>query len=225
MAKWIKPTGLVDKKHSDQTQEMHTGGNQGLPEIEGIDVEAGLAIAQENKALYRKLLGMYREGQRDFVERFQEAQKDGDMQTLKRIAHTLKGVSGNVGAKKVQEAALKLERDCEEHRPITEIEVRLEKVEQVLTPVIASLDKLNESQGEAIGTVPDTSPEELKEQLKDLAQLLLRSDTIALDYVEPMPDQPGVEEYSFQLTELKEKIQNYEFDAALEMIGNLTDTL
>ena len=225
MAKWIKPMKFIDPEQVDQSKSPGEEGNMEILDIEGIDVKAGLAIAQENQALYRKLLGMYRDGQRDFVARFQEAQKDGDMKTLKRIAHTLKGVSGNVGAKKVQEAALKLEKDCEEHRPVTEIEVRLEKVEQVLTPVIASLDKLDETQGEASGSVADTNPEELKEQLKDLAQLLIRSDTIALDYVEPMPDQPGVEAYSFQLTELKDKIHNYEFDAALEMIGNLTDTL
>lgn len=225
MAKWIKPMGFIGQEEVVQPRSLGKEGNMELPEIEGIDVKAGLAIAQENQTLYRRLLGMFRDGQRDFVTRFQEAQKDGDMKTLKRIAHTLKGVSGNVGAKKVQEAALKLETDCEEHRPVTEIEVRLEKVEQVLTPVIASLEKLDETEGEIIGSVSNTNPEELKEQLKDLAQLLIRSDTIALDYVEPMPDQPGVEAYSFQLTELKEKIHNYEFDAALELIGNLTETL
>jgi two-component system sensor histidine kinase/response regulator len=225
MAKWIKPMGFIEQEQVGQPRSLGKEGNMEIPEIEGIDVKAGLAIAQENQTLYRRLLGMFRDGQRDFVERFQAAQKNGDMKTLKRIAHTLKGVAGNVGAKKVQEVALKLERDCEEHRPETEIEVRLEKVEQALLPVIASLDELDASHGETTDGAADASPYELKEQLKDLAQLLIRSDTIALDFVEPMPDQPGAQAYSFQLTELKEKIHNYEFDAALELIGNLTETL
>ena len=224
MAKWIKPAGPVDQEQENQPKSDDTS-EPGILEIEGIDTKAGLAIAQENQALYRRLLGMFRDGQSDFVSRFREVHKDGDMKTLKRFAHTLKAVAGNVGANKVQQAALQLEKDCEEERPATEIEVRLEKVEEVLSPVLASLRTLDEKQGEIISREAKTKPAELKEQLKDLAQLLIRSDTLALDFVEPMPDLQGAEDYSFQLTELKQKIHDYEFDEALELIGNLTETL
>ena len=225
MAKWIKPAGFVDKKESEPVMSNIIEDIPGIPNFEGIDVKAGLAIAQENKTLYLKLLGMFRDGQRDFATRFKKLQKDGDAKSLKRLVHTLKGVSGNVGAKTVQEAALILETDCDENRPEAEIAVRLERVEEVLDPVIASLEKLNEIQGKVSGQETRINTEELKEQLKDLAQLLIRSDTIALDYVEPMPDQPGAEDYNNQLTELKEKIHNYNFDEALDLIGTLTDTL
>ena len=225
MAKWIKPAGLAGQKKVDEMNFQEKEGVPGMPKLEGIDTKVGLAIAQENQALYRRLLGMFRDGQRDFVEQFRKVHKDGDMKTLKRLAHTLKSVAGNVGAKKVQEMALKLENDCEEERPATEIEVRLEKVEEVLLPVLASLDKLDESRGEITSREAETNPEKLKEQLKDLAQLLIRSDTIALDFVERMPDLKGAEDYRFQLKELKETIHGYEFDKALELTEKLADTL
>ena len=231
MAKWIKPASVdsqepVDDFYSDEIEEIpEILETSGIPRIEGIDTKLGLAIAQENQALYRRLLGMFRDGQRDFVDQFRKVHKDGDMKTLKRLAHTLKSVAGNVGAKNVQKMALKLENDCEEERPATEIEVRLEKVEEVLSPVLVSLEKLDESRGEITSREADTNPEELKEQLKDLAQLLIRSDTIALDFVEPMPDLKGAEAYNLQLMELKETIHGYEFDKALELIGELTETL
>jgi hypothetical protein len=65
----------------------------------------------------------------------------------------------------------------------------------------------------------------LLKPLKDLAQLLLRSDTMALDFVHPLTGLVGVEDYYPQLTELKEMVYEYNFDAALELIEKLTREL
>ena len=219
MAKWIKPSGLIKQKSknlvkSDEIVEEVTE----IPELECIDTRWGLAIAQDNKALYRRLLGMFYDGQKDFVERFRQVWDEGDMRALERSAHTLKGVSGNIGARKVQETAYELEKVCHERRPETEIEVWLDKVEKTLLPVLTSLENLTEVKEKANGNKEQIDTEELKTRLKELAQLLIRSDTIALDLVRTMPELGGVEEYHAQLEELKTKVHGYEFDEALEQI-------
>ena len=99
--------------------------------------------------------------------------------------------------------------------------MRLEAVEQALLPVITSLEKLKEVQGRADGREAVIDAAELKAWLKDLAQLLIRSDTMALDVVEPMPSLVGVEDYRSQLTQLKKRIHDYE----LELIRELTREL
>ncbi|MCW5604213.1 MAG: response regulator, partial [Burkholderiales bacterium] len=80
-----------------------------LPEIAGIDTAAGLRRVAGNRGLYRKLLQQYAEGQRDAPARIRDALEAGDAVTAERLAHTLKGVSGNIGAAGVQQAAAAVE--------------------------------------------------------------------------------------------------------------------
>jgi signal transduction histidine kinase/ActR/RegA family two-component response regulator len=225
IAKWIKPSGLVPQSLLQQLEYHPAKEEMELPVLEDIDIGRGLAITQENRALYRKLLCMFRDGQKDFISRFRAAQENEDMSTLERLAHTLQGVAGNIGAKKIQEAAFDLEKVCMEERPTIEVEVRLEVVEQALLPVISSLEVLQNVPGKKDSRKTAIDATELKAQLKDLAQLLLRSDTMALDYVHPMPRLVGIEDYHSQLIELKEMVYGYEFEAALELIEKLTRQL
>ena len=225
MAKWIKPSGLIAHKPAEKSKPPDAEGAPEIPALEGIDVEMGLTIAQDNQALYRRLLGMFRDSQRDFVAQFRSAQEDGDMQTLERLAHTLRGVAGNIGARTVQETAFKLETACKERRTAEEIKLKLEAVEQALLPVITSLEKLKEVQGRADGREAVIDAAELKSRLKELAQLLIKNDTVALDVIEPIPSLVGVEDYRPQLTQLKKRIQDYEFDSALKLIRELTGEL
>jgi PAS domain S-box-containing protein len=83
---------------------------EAIPEIDGIDVEGGMRRVVGNKALYMDLLRRYVEGQGDAVGRIREAVKAGDSALAERIAHTLKGLSGNIGAAEAQAEAGKLER-------------------------------------------------------------------------------------------------------------------
>jgi len=63
-----------------------------------------------------RLLRKFRDSQKDFKGTFRSAQQDEDPQAATRVAHTLKGVSGTLGAVGVQKAAQKLEMACREGR-------------------------------------------------------------------------------------------------------------
>src|SRR5208337_343871 len=76
-----------------------------VPEIEGIDVKGGIRRVAGNRKLYMDLLRRYVEGQQDSAERIRTALKNGDTTLAERIAHTVKGVSGNIGAADAQTAA------------------------------------------------------------------------------------------------------------------------
>ncbi|MCH7501451.1 MAG: response regulator, partial [Nitrospinae bacterium] len=64
MAKWIKPSGLIAQQPAEKSKPPDAEGAPEIPALEGIDVEMGLIIAQDNPALYRRLLGMFRDSQR-----------------------------------------------------------------------------------------------------------------------------------------------------------------
>jgi len=62
-----------------------------------------------NRGLYVKLLRQFVEQQAEAPARIAEGLAGGDRKTAERLAHTVKGVAGNLGARAVQAAAGALE--------------------------------------------------------------------------------------------------------------------
>jgi two-component system sensor histidine kinase/response regulator len=81
-----------------------------LPSVEGLDVADGLLRLAGNRALYRKLLTQFVEQQAAAPDRIAALLDAGGHAEAERLAHTLKGVAGNLGARGIQAAAAELER-------------------------------------------------------------------------------------------------------------------
>jgi len=86
-----------------------------IPEIEGIDIKDGLKRVGGNVPLYRGLLVKFAAKYSDAGSQVTTALQSGDREAAQRIAHTIKGVAGNVGIKRVQLAAEKLEKAIREN--------------------------------------------------------------------------------------------------------------
>ncbi len=111
---------------------------EGLAPIDGLDQEKGLAICNGKWSLYQRLLKKYIAGQGQFSADFRSA---SDSEAARRIAHTLKGVSGNIGACDVQAAAARLEQACRNGEGDDAIAGHLESVVAKLEPLIARLSQ------------------------------------------------------------------------------------
>ena len=70
--------------------------------LEGVDTRGGLARVMGNASLYIDLLGRFVSGQHDACTRIAQALDAGNAELARRLAHTLKGVAGNIGALSVQ---------------------------------------------------------------------------------------------------------------------------
>ena len=81
-----------------------------LPSIAGLDTKDGLSRVGGNRKLYLKLLGQFIEQQGPAIEQIADALTRKDIALAERLAHTLKGVAGNIGATHVQSAAGALEK-------------------------------------------------------------------------------------------------------------------
>jgi two-component system sensor histidine kinase/response regulator len=86
-----------------------------IPEIEGIDIKDGLKRVGGNVQLYRGLLVKFAAKYSDAGLQVTTALQSGDREAAQRIAHTIKGVAGNVGIKRIQLAAEKLEKAIREN--------------------------------------------------------------------------------------------------------------
>ena len=81
-----------------------------LPQIEGVDLEGGLRRVVGNKRLYRDLLVQFAAKQADAPLEIAAAIESGDWKLAERIAHTVKGVAGNLGLPQVTTVAERVEK-------------------------------------------------------------------------------------------------------------------
>jgi len=113
--KWIKPRRARTSEPPAQKVEAASSQNfLDLPEIDGVDIKDGLKRVGGNSRLYRDLLIKFAAKHSDAGLQISDALHIGDRSTAERIAHTVKGVAGNIGIKPVQFAAEKLERAIRE---------------------------------------------------------------------------------------------------------------
>jgi two-component system, sensor histidine kinase and response regulator len=149
MAKWItrnnhNPTeqpkvtkGLekatpIKNEHFEKTAPAT---NSEWPDLPGIDIQTGLKTTYNNAKLFRKLLTKFTDNQKNFEKDFYHALKNTDMEESSRLAHTLKGVAGNLGMIELQQTTLLLETACHEQS---------NDIEEILSGVISQLNSIFE---------------------------------------------------------------------------------
>ncbi|HPQ38163.1 MAG TPA: transporter substrate-binding domain-containing protein, partial [Synergistaceae bacterium] len=97
LAKWIEPgVRTAPENHSRKSPLPETEKPLPLLDFPGINTETGLARVGGNRELYENLLFKFR---RDFSDSSREIRRLLDMgknKDAQRLAHTLKGVSGNI---------------------------------------------------------------------------------------------------------------------------------
>ena len=86
-----------------------------IPDIADIEVVDGLKRVAGNKKLYRSLLAQFGEKQAGSATEISAALDNGDRELAERIAHTVKGVAGNIGVTKIQRVAAELEKAIREN--------------------------------------------------------------------------------------------------------------
>jgi PAS domain S-box-containing protein len=159
-----------------------------LPFIAGLDTKDGLTRVAGNRKLYLKLLRQFIEQQGPAVGQITEAVAKGDVALAERLAHTLKGVAGNIGAKEIQSAAGVLEKLIRAKAKVEEIESAKRQVAATLDPLIAGLKAtLNSPTSEAPAPVSASAPldpVQSREAAVQLMKLLSEFDPGAADFIE-----------------------------------------
>ncbi|HRZ99686.1 MAG TPA: PAS domain S-box protein [Candidatus Paceibacterota bacterium] len=159
-----------------------------LHSINGLDADNGLARVGGNLKLYTKLLRQFSEQQGPAAEQISEAMVRGDAVVAERLAHTLKGVAGNIGAGAIQSAAGALEKLIRERADPDLIEsarlrvaAALETLLKQLPPVLASVEPVPTAPP---ASVPSIDPVKSREAATQLIKLLAEFDPGASDFVE-----------------------------------------
>jgi HPt (histidine-containing phosphotransfer) domain-containing protein len=158
-----------------------------LPAIAGLDVDDGLSRVGGNRKLYLKLLRQFVEQQGPTVGQITAVMATGDIATAERLAHSLKGVAGNIGATQVQAAAAPLEKLIHDRAPAKDLEDAKDRLASVLYPLVSQLratfDSSSSGAAESAPPVP-INPAESRAAAGQLTTMLSEFDPGAADFVE-----------------------------------------
>ena len=113
LVQWIKPGDrkVPDSSVSAQpdTQAAINGAEELPQSLPGIDMAQGLGRINNNKKLYKSLLLKVKRDYADAADQLSVLIKNNAFEEAQRLAHSIKGVAGNLGAKKLQAAAQSIE--------------------------------------------------------------------------------------------------------------------
>jgi HPt (histidine-containing phosphotransfer) domain-containing protein len=223
LAQWVTPSkpnklNTLDKekhKTNDRSLSLADKNQQiTIPELDGIDIKAGLAIAQNNHALYLRLLLKFKANYANAMAPISVALNNHDFAQIELLAHTLKGVAGNIGATAVYALCQQLENNAVQRdiKPLllTQCQEELSRIELALAPLAhqepADIN-FNMSACKAL-----------------MAQLIIdveHCDVAAIDSIHTLLAMTQEQSYHQALKDIMAKIEVYEFDDAAELLKEI----
>jgi len=229
LATWIKP-GVrgFEPKVGDTSKPLEAAPappKDQLPEtIEGINLKEGLMRVGGNAKLYRSLLMKLRD---DYAKTDQEIAgqlKSGEAGEAERLAHSIKGVAGNVGATALHEAGAVLEHAINQGEADT-YEENISDFGKVLKDVIMALGVLGGEEKETPGSDkagPEASSDELAAALEELVpHLKTRKPKPSKAAMVRIKELKWPSQFSIEMADLDRFIKKYKFKEALPVVEAL----
>jgi PAS domain S-box-containing protein len=159
LARWLRPNAIGTNGAPGPAGHARAddADARSLPSLSKVDLADGLRRVGGNHRLLYSLLDRYAAENDRIAERIRQALAQGDRQAAERLAHTIKGVSGNVGAKGVAVAAATLEHALKAGAPAAPLADLAATLAAELDATMRELRQLRDGGGHAPG-VPSAEP-------------------------------------------------------------------
>ena len=225
LAQWIKPDPKrVAEEMPEQTSKttpVPSSHEPGLPEnIEGINLKEGVMRVGGNEKLYRKLLIKLRDDYAHADQEIANHLKSGEDGEAERLAHSIKGVAGNVGAGPLQEAAAKLEHAIKGGEADIH-EAEISAFGKVLKNVVTALGVVGGEEKEAATlnkAGSEATPDEMSAALEELlAQLKTRKPKLCKEAMLKIKGLKWPNDFSMEIADLDRFVKKYKFKDALPL--------
>jgi signal transduction histidine kinase/DNA-binding response OmpR family regulator/CHASE3 domain sensor protein len=218
LARWTKP----HRPKAPELEKQSSVPDESTPaEIEGIDIAGGLKRVAGNRRLYRSLLKQFATKQANACDDIAEALENEDRALAERLAHTVKGVAGNIGIARIQELAGNVEKAIRD---------RDDSVLSMLSELNSALGRQVQAIGSALGEVATASapaaafdPEAAGAAIARLKALIEANDGDAADAVQSVDDALAGTVDPERLRSLRAAIDEFDFHAALVKLGEIAD--
>lgn len=230
LAKPIDPDGLLltlykwlskAKKHKNALHVKKSDDILTQDEFEGISIQESLKRVANNKALYEKLLKRFCTIHANADKKIKKALEEDDFKEAHIVAHTIKGVAGNIGVKAVQESAQSLELAIKEKLEANELKKLLETFSQALQKSVVSIGLIVQALN--FEKKDDFSEDLTAKSLNSLKSLLEAGNIESIEYFTKEKEM-FKNIFSTHYEAIEDAINGYNFDKALKLIENLGKT-
>jgi len=188
----------------------------------GVDIESGLGRLNGNRKLYRKLLLDFSKNYTSSPDDLHRLLQQGNLEDARRLAHTLKGVAGNISAYDIQAIAAEIEIKIQNHPSGIE-----EKLNKKLEAAFAAYNQLLSGIAETMeNDEPEDiektiNPSEVEPVLQELARLVWEDNVDAGRLLEELKGRIYGTKFAQDMQILTECIDNFEFEAAKVPLQNI----
>lgn len=228
---WIQPRQNGAERSASESERREEASEIPLPDsLPGIKIQRAIRRFGGNTRLLRKLLGDFCKNYITVSNDIKDALTRGDIELAQRVAHTLKGVAGNIGAEDLSEAADNLE-SCIKHGNGEEIDRLFSRLEEDLQKVLASAAGLvaqTEPAPEPDGDADSRSrldPTELKPLVNELDDLLQRSHFRAAEVAQSLKDKLGDTGPEDEIIRLLASLNKFDFKGARDALRSVAKSL
>ena len=189
----------------------------GLPKISGVDTKAGLARMAGNASGYRRVLRQFCETQASGAQLIREALAKEEFPLAGRIAHTVRGSAGGIGADLLSQRAAALEKSIQQGVDYDGLCLLFEaELAKVVGAIFEALDGEPETQGGVSAKPTDGLLADAV--IARLSGYLAGSDGEALDYLSGNAAviRSALGDSAFQA--LETAVNNFDFPSALDAL-------
>ncbi|MBF0383824.1 MAG: response regulator [Magnetococcales bacterium] len=227
LTKWIMQKDREKPLITKQAPQIDSGPK--LPDsIPGIDLADALDRLNGNQKLCKSILYEFKKNHASACKNIRtllDGKRQDDHETAKRIAHTVKGVSGNFSAKNLFNAAYALELGIGEERH-DELPELLDGFESFLDEVIKSIEEIKKRDDEALANdiaitkMPDNvDKEKLIAIFNDLKRGLIDSNFRTQEIFDTLKPMILSVENKEEIALLEKHIDQLDFQEALEPLS------
>ncbi len=199
-----------------------------LPDnIPGIDLQWGLERVGGNRRLYLNLLQEFVSHHNGDGERLDAELKQGETEGARHTLHTLQGVSGNIGAHRLQQAAAALHERVVKDMPNLEEDWSVE-FHDAFAELFSGLQLFLESSRERTAQVDATGSQaadavDAERLIQALDQMLTEGNPEAKRLFLSISEALSSEETQALMEQLSTQIREYDFDLARATLAALSD--
>jgi CheY-like chemotaxis protein len=195
----------------------HAGRHVLPPAPDGFDFASGLKRADGDAVFYHRLLIRFRDQLTTEFSGMITLIDQGDSPSVCRMAHTLKGTAGTVGAFRLAAAASAIDSACKEKTAITDA------IRQEMKDALESAERELAALPSQLTPTVCIDREEGREAIKILIRALEENELLDDEVLEKATAYLHMISNGGDSEVIKALVQNFEFEKALALINTITD--
>lgn len=230
LAKWVQAEERNLVSEGKPKQKAPAPMTHDMPEsLPGIDLASGLRRVANNKNLYISLLSDFIESYTNIADRIRGALADNDRAGAKALAHTVRGVAGNISATDLFKISDKIETSIVQEMPVEALLGEFEDLFKIAAESVASLiekeEQLAPEEEDDDVDIEDVDFEKVSDLLLELALMLENHDLEADTKMPTLEKMMRGTPFGSDLERIKKSVGKLDFETALAEVNEIRRTM